>query len=177
VDQSHFLCHIGERPEGCRHHRPRRCLLKGCERLFWSRHWRSRYCSEGCHRAARRWQRWRSSQDYRATENGKRQRREQSKRYRERVRQRQAASADADSPREGQRIASVQEDFSGKPCARPGCYELFKLPYEHSRKRFCSVACRLALRCVVDREEEYQARRRHMHCERVTKQTRSPDTS
>jgi hypothetical protein len=177
VDQSHFLWHIGERPEGCRHHRPRRCVLKGCERLFWPRHWRSRYCSEGCHGAARRWQRWRSSQEYRATENGKQQRREQSKRYRERQRERKAASADGNSPREGQRIQPAGEDFSGKPCVRPGCYELFKLPYEHSNKRFCSVACRLALRRVVDREARYQARRRPMHCERVTTQGQPPDTS
>jgi hypothetical protein len=177
VNQHHFLWHIGERPEGCRHHRPRRCLLKGCERLFWPRHWRSRYCGEWCHRAARRWQRWRSSQEYRASENGKQQRREQSKRYRERQRERQAASADADTPREGQRIQPPGEDSSGEPCVRPGCYELFKLPYEHSCKRFCSVACCLALRRVVDREEGYQARRRPMHCERVTTQGQPPDTS
>jgi hypothetical protein len=177
VDQSHFLWHIGERPEGCHHHRPRRCLLKGCERLFWPRHPRSHYCGEACRQAARRWRQWRASQKYRATDNGKQQRREQSKRYRERVRARQAASADADSPREGQRMASAQEDFSGKPCVRPGCYELFKLPYEQSGQRFCSVACRLALRRVVDREERYQARRRHLRCECVTTRAQPPDTS
>jgi hypothetical protein len=177
MDQSHFLWHIGERPEGCHHHRPRRCLLKGCERLFWPRHPRSHYCGEECRRAARRWRRWRASQEYRATENGKQQRRAQSKRYRERLRERQAASADADWPREGQRIGAAREDLSGWPCKRPGCYELFQLPYEHSCKRFCSLACRLALRRVVDREERYQGRRRRMRCERVTGRARSPDTS
>jgi hypothetical protein len=177
VDQSHSVWHIGERPEGCHHHRPRQCLLKGCERLFWPRHWRSHFCSKACQQKARRWQRWKASQQYRATENGKQQRRAQSKRYRERVREREAASAEADSPREGQRIAPAQEDFSGKPCVRPGCYELFKVPCEHSNKRFCSVACRLALRRVVDREERYQARRRRMRCERVTTRVRPPDTS
>ena len=176
MDQSHFLWHIGERPEGC-HHRPRSCLLKGCERLFWPRHPRSHYCSEGCRRAACYWQRWRASRQYRATENGKQHRREQSKRYRERVRARQAASAGAESAHEGQRNASEPEDFSGQPCVRPGCYELFTLPHEHSCKRFCSVACRLALRRVLDREARYQARRRRMRCERVTKRARPPDTS
>jgi hypothetical protein len=39
------------------------------------------------------------------------------------------------------------------------------------------VACRLALRRVVDREERYQARRRRMRCKRVTKPARPPDTS
>ena len=176
MDQSYSLWHIGERPEGC-HHRPRRCLLKGCERLFWARHPRSHYCSEACCQAARRWHRWRASQQYRATENGKQQRRAQSKRYRERVREREKASADAESSREGQRQASEQADFSGPPCVRPGCYELFTIPHEHSNKRFCSVACRLALRRVLDREGRYQARRRRMRCERVTKRARPPDTS
>jgi len=176
VDQSHFVWHIGERPEGC-HHRPRHCLLKGCERLFWPRHPRSHYCSEECRQAARHWQCWRASQRYRATENGKQQRSEQSKRYRERVRERQAASADGESPCEGQRIAPTYEDFSGRPCDRPGCYELFSVPHEHSCKRFCSAACRLALRRVLDREARYRARRRRMRCERVTKRAQPPDTS
>ena len=170
MDQSHFVCHIVERPEGC-HHRPRRCLLKGCERLFWPRHPRSHYCSEECRHAARHWQCWRASQRYRATEKGKQQRCEQSKRYRERV------SADEESACEGQRIASEHEDFSGWPCDRPGCYELFAIPHEHSCKRFCSVACRLALRRVLDRESRYRARRRRMRCERVTKRVPPPDTS
>ena len=84
---------------------------------------------------------------------------------------------DADTPREGQRISPPGEDFSGEPCHRPGCYELFSLPHEHSRKRFCSLECRLALRRVLDRESRYQARHRRMRCERVTKETRPPDTS
>jgi hypothetical protein len=179
VDQSHSLWHIGERPEGCRHHRPRQCLLKGCKRLFWPRHWRSHFCSEACQRKARRWRRWKASQEYRATEHGKERRREQSRRRRQRRREReqQAASADADVPREGQRIPPPGKDFSGEPCHRPGCYKLFTLPYEHSCKRFCSVECRLALRRVVDRETRYQARRHRMRCERVTKRAWPPDTS
>jgi hypothetical protein len=176
VDQSHFLWHIGERPEDC-HHRPRRCLLKGCERSFWPRHPRARYCSEACRLAGRRWRRWRASQRYRATENGKQRRREQSRCYRQRLRERQAASADEETPREGQRAASESVDFSKRPCDRPGCYEHFAIPHEHSCQRFCSVECRLALRCVLDREARYRARRRRMRCERVTKQTRPPDTS
>lgn len=191
MDQSHFLWHIGERPEGC-HYRPRRCLLKGCEQPFWPRHPRSHYCCQACRLAARHWQCWRSSQLYRATENGKQQRREQSKRHRERVRARQAAcqevaaaaaeqataSADVPAPPgEGQRIASKQKNFSGWPCARAGCYELFTRPHEHGRKRFCSVACCLALRRVLDRDARYQARRRRRRCEPVSKRARRPDTS
>jgi hypothetical protein len=176
VDQSHFLWHNGERPEGC-HHRPRLCLLKGCERLFWPRHWRSHYCSEACRQAARRWRRWRSSQQYRATANGRVHRQEQQRRYRQRRRERPAASADEEPSREGQRISVPDEDFASRPCARAGCYELFALPHEHSCKRFCSLACRLALRRVLDREARYQARRRRWRCERVMRRAWPPDTS
>jgi hypothetical protein len=176
VHQSHFVWHIGERPEGY-HHRPRRCLLKGCERLFWPPRWQSHYCSEACRQAARRWQRWQSSQLYRVTEQGRERRREQSKRYRQRRRERQTASADVDSPREGQRPTPGSKDFPTRPCARPGCYELFPIPHEHSCKRFCSVACRLALRRVLDREARYRARCRRRRGARLTKRPRPPDTS
>lgn len=177
MNQNHFVWQLGERPEGCHHHRPRRCLLKGCERLFWPRNWRSHYCSEACKRKARHWRRWHAGRQYRATEQGKERRCEQSKRYRERRRALQAASADAESLREGQRILPSGEAFVGQPCHRPGCYELFTLPYEHSCKRFCSVECRLALRRVLDREARYQTRRRRMRCELVTKPARPPNTS
>lgn len=176
MNQSHFLWYIGERP-GCCHHRPRRCLLKGCERPFWPRRPQARYCSEGCQEAARRWRRWRSSRRYRATEQGMERRREQSRRYRQRSRERPTASADVELPGEGQRPASASEDFSTRRCERPGCYELFALPQEHSCKRFCSVACRMALRRVLDREARYRARRRRRRKQRVTKRERPPDTS
>jgi hypothetical protein len=176
VDQSHFVWHIGERPEGC-HHRPRRCLLKGCERLFWPRRPQTHYCSEGCRQAARRWRRWQASQRYRATDQGRERRREQSRRYRQRLRERQSASADVDPAREGQRAASASQDFPTRPCDRPGCYELFAIPHEHSCKRFCSLACRLALRRVLDREARYRVRRRRRRGEHVTRPARSPDTS
>ncbi|MHB1423126.1 MAG: hypothetical protein ACYC3I_08020, partial [Gemmataceae bacterium] len=157
MDHSHFLWHLSERPEGC-HPRPRRCLLKGCERLFWPRRPQARYCSESCRHAGRRWRRWRASQQYRASENGKQHRREQSRRYRQRQRERRTASADGESPREGQRPAASGKDFSTRACDRPGCYELFSIPHEHSCQRFCSLACRLALRRVLDREARYRAR-------------------
>ena len=135
VNQHHFLWHIGERPEGC-HHRPRCCLLKECQRLFWSRRPQARYCSESCRQAARQWRCWQASRRYRATDHGRERRREQAQRYRQRLRERQTASADEGPPREGQRPAPACEDFSTRPCDRPGCYELFALPHERSCKRF-----------------------------------------
>jgi hypothetical protein len=176
VDQNHFLWPAGQRPEGC-WCRPRRCLLKGCERWYWPRQARSHYCSEACRNAARRWRRWQASQRYRASEAGRERRREQSRRYRQRCRQRQSASADAACAREGQRIESAPANSSGRPCDRPGCYTLFAVSHEHPCKRFCSVACRLALRRVLDRESRYRQRRRRRRRERLSRRPRPPNTS
>jgi hypothetical protein len=176
VDQNHFLGWLGQRPERCGH-RPRLCLLKGCERLYWPRHPRSHYCSEHCRQAARRWRRWQASQRYRASRHGRERRREQSRRYRQRCRERVAASADVASPREGQRMGSARKSFSGWPCARPGCYELFPLPYAHACKRFCSLVCRLALRRVLDREARFRERRRQQRRRRLSQCGRPWDTS
>ena len=176
MDQHHFVCHIDERPEGSRH-RPRRCLLKGCERLFWPRRPQARYCSEGCQAAARRWRCRQACQRYRARTTGRERRREQARRYRQRLRERPGASADVAFPREGQRPAMESEDFSTRRCERPGCYEQFSIQHESSCQRFCSMACRLALRRVLDREARYRARRRRLRCGRVTPRARPPDTS
>ena len=208
MDQSHFLEHIEQRPEGCRYRR-RRCLLKGCERWFWPRHPRSHYCSEACRQAARRWRRWHASQQYRASEQGRERRREQARRYRQRLAERQtvatseandpqhagleeptgdvkdqAASADenpspvdATASCEGQRNGPEDKVFSSRPCRRPGCYELFLVLHEHSPKCFCSIACRLALRRVIDRDESYAARRRQRGARRLPRRIKPPNTS
>ena len=69
------------------------------------------------------------------------------------------ASADELAPRVGQRPAVGGEDFLQRRCARPGCYVWFGVAHDQCSKRFCSVACRLALRRVLDREARYRARR------------------
>ena len=93
-------------------------------------------------------------------------RREQSRRRRQRQRERKSGVSSTRIRRaRAKRISPPGEDFSGEPCHRPGCYELFSLPHEHSRKRFCSLECRLALRRVLDRESRYRsARHRRMRC-------------
>jgi hypothetical protein len=176
VDHCHFVWHSGTRPEGCLG-RPRRCLLKGCQRLFWPRRPQTRYCSAACRYQARRWRRWHASQLYRQTEQGRQRRRRQSQRYRQRLRERQSVTAELAQPREGQRPAATAEDFSQRPCDRPGCYELFTLPHEHSCKRFCSLACCQALRRVLDREARYRARRRRWRRQRLSRQPQASDTS
>jgi hypothetical protein len=143
------------------------CLLKGCERRFRPSHPLSRYCSPSCQDAARQWRRWRAARRYRATPDGRQQRRGQSRRYRERQRLCPAAAAAAPAvkeavtdQREGQRDGDVSEDFSGTPCRRPGCYELFQAQPHEPPQRFCCCSCRRALRRVLDREVRWRRRRR-----------------
>jgi hypothetical protein len=156
--------------------RARRCLLKGCERWFRPKRPQSRYCSEECSGAARRWRRVKASRRYRASAHGRERRREQHRRYRQGRRQRQA-SADVRAAREGKRPACAHENFAERVCDRPGCYVVFSVRHEHSCRRFCSVVCRLALRRVLDREEHYRARRRRWRRERLTRPCPHPDTS
>jgi hypothetical protein len=176
VHHCHFVGHLDERPEGCQQ-RPRRCLLKGCERLFWPCRPQTRYCNEACRQKAQRWRRWQASQRYRASEQGRQRRRHQSQRYRQRQRERQSAAADTQTPPEGQRPALISTDFSTRPCHRPGCYELFTIRHDQSCRRFCSLACRQALRRVLDREARYRARRRRWRRQRLTRRVRPPNTS
>lgn len=163
----------------CPRRRCRRCLLKGCERWFSPPRPQSRYCSEACAAAARRWRRVKASRRYRASTGGRARRREQNRSYRQRRRERATvnASADTSAACEGKRPASGGEDFCERMCDRPGCYVTFGVPDASACRRFCSVACRLALRCVLDREARYRQRRRRWRRERVTRRGQHRDTS
>ena len=81
------------------------------------------------------------------------------------------------SEREGQRAVEISEDFVVCSCDRPGCYVEFAVPIAGSSRRFCSVACRLALRRVLDRESRYRQRRRRGLFRPVAPRCHSPDTS
>jgi len=161
--------------------RCRRCLLKGCEQFFRPRHPQGRYCSDGCRREAKRWRSRRAGTCWRGSARGKDRRRAQSRRYRRLIPLVLLAEApvpfpepvpepvlpppvDAEPPPpeacEGQRPATIPEDFVVRACARPGCYVLFGVPADWSPRRFCCGLCRKALRRVLDREARYQRRRR-----------------
>jgi hypothetical protein len=168
--------------------RCRRCLLKGCEQPFRPAYPQQRYCSDGCRLQAAQWRRWQSCRRYRTSAAGQQCRQQQSRRYRQRQRQQraarweetlrsieaqvareveaaakvspEAAQLELTPPREGQRPAAQPEDFSGRPCQRPGCYVLFAQRPGVPQQRFCSCRCRHALRCVLDREARWRDRRR-----------------
>jgi hypothetical protein len=70
--------------------------------------------------------------------------------------------AAAVAEREGQLKEGISEDFSGKSCRRPGCYELFRPQPHEPEQRFCCAACRRALRRVLEREARWYLRRRRI---------------
>lgn len=150
--------------------RLRRCLLKGCERLFRPARPQSRYCGAGCQQAARRWRRWRAQQKYRQSDHGRQHRQEQARRYRQRhptpprpppaTRETDAAADEASAGGEGKRLAEKSGEGPLQPCDRPGCYVLFATDSAASPRRFCCALCRRALRCVLDREARRRQRRR-----------------
>lgn len=182
------------------HSRQRLCLLKGCERAFHPAQPHQHFCSPGCQKEAARWRSWRSCQSYRASERGKKCRRQQSHRYRERCREQRAArweelllaieaqvaqeaviaetpspevlQLQPEQPREGQRAGPNPQDFPWTPCRRPGCYVLFPMRPSVPQQCFCCRLCRLALRRVLDREARWHARRRRRH--RPTQHSRPP---
>lgn len=137
------------------HCRVRICLLKGCEKRFSPLHPLTRYCSEACRQAARRWSRWRAAFRYRASERGKECRRQQASGYRERLRQRQAEAEERPAIGEGHQKA---EDSEKIPCSRPGCYERFLPSRRSPLKKFCCALCRKALRRVHQREARWRRR-------------------
>jgi len=75
--------------------RTRRCLLKGCGRLFRPDHPLARYCSEHCRNQAAKWREWKARRQYRNTDRGKQVRRAQSRRYRVRQKERKKQKTDA----------------------------------------------------------------------------------
>jgi hypothetical protein len=176
-------------PSGSRRWHPccRRCLLKDCECWFLPPRPQARYCSTACQVAAKYWRVWLANQLYRASEQGKERRRDQSRRYRARARQRPSLAEpvsptpqiepaslviEAESPAknnsppvisavsEGERPAETHEKSCGLPCHRPGCYVLFLPTVASQDQKFCSATCRQALRRVRQREARLRHRRR-----------------
>lgn len=150
--------HLWQRAEGQvpgpRRPRARRCLLKGCEREFVPEDPLSRYCGTGCTAEARRWSQRAANRRYRASEGGRRCRREQACRYRQRLRERRAGAENAaDAAREGYQQPAVEKKSC---CQRPGCDEHFSPSPRSPLQKFCSWLCRQALRRVLIREGRWR---------------------
>jgi len=155
-------------PVGCRHdksdgrcRRPRTrvCLRKGCGRKYQPRRWNQHYCQDAeCLRLVRRWQAAKRQVKRRQAEAAKAQHAE-AERVRRRRRQRIPSSPQAPKPPEiGAARGHAAKIISPTVmCDRPGCHEpVVKLG--RSQARYCSSACRQAVRRVVDRERKWQFR-------------------
>lgn len=138
--------------------RQRSCLLKGCERPFRALCALARYCSQACSAAARRWSQWRANERYRASQQGKSRRSEQSRRWRERQKLKYQACHPVETPSstssEGYQKGADSEKFC---CSRPGCYEQFIRTMRSPLQKFCSSPCRQALRRVIRRESRWRS--------------------
>jgi hypothetical protein len=75
--------------------RARKCLLKGCGRVFRPDYALARYCSEHCRNEAAKWREWKARRKYRKTERGKQVRCAQSRKYRVRQKERKKEKTDA----------------------------------------------------------------------------------
>ena len=135
------------------------CLLKGCERTFQPRHPLSRYCSEACRAAARRWHRQQANRRYRASEQGKCRRRDQACRYREAARiVNQRMSRLVNSTRAIPSPVGRRHTLVAAPAATRRFVKTRRSPLQ----KFCSAACRQALRRVLIRERRWQRRLAHL---------------
>lgn len=139
--------------------RQRLCLLKGCERPYHPPHPLSRYCSAACREAARHWSQWHANQRYRASDQGKCQRREQSRRWRVRACQHRSVEDGAEpalkAGGEGYHNRAQEEEFF---CPRPGCYVRFIRTRRSPLQKFCGSVCRWALWRVLQRESRWRRR-------------------
>ena len=133
----------------------RLCLRKCCELRFVPDHPFSSYCSDDCRQAVRRWSQRQANRRYRATERGKACRRAQSCRYRQRVRDRDQAAQPSCATDEGYHKRCQPGTSGDFFCQRPGCYERCVKTTRDPLQRFCSSACRQALRRVRLRDQRW----------------------
>ncbi len=164
----HTLCSClsasGRRP--C----PRICLRKGCGRIYKARRWNQRYCQDPkCLQLVRRWQAAKRQEERRrrpearaAHATAERQRRaRQAEGLRETPSESASTPDDDHAPDDDQDRGawSRSKTFSVPFCDRPGCYEAVRASCR-CEARYCSDACRQAVRRVRDRERKWLARNR-----------------
>jgi hypothetical protein len=163
-------CPLGEyAPVGCRHvkpkcqrcpkarrPRPRLCLRRGCGRKYQPRLWNQRYCQEPeCRRLLRRWQAAQRQAQRRLDATAKAQHAEAERARRQRARALpQPAPAPADAAARGHAAKII---WPSPCCGRPGCHQPPMMSVRNPA-RFCSLACRQAMRRVVDRERKWRWR-------------------
>lgn len=145
--------------------RPRVCLRKDCGRQFQPNRHNQKYCQDPeCLRLLRRWQAAKRQQRRRAHPDVRQQhadaQRERRARQREECRCQETATAaepELIPAEQSSRAWSRSNVFSRPFCDRPGCYEPVRTSYR-APARYCSNACRQAVRRVRDRERKWLRR-------------------
>ncbi len=139
--------------------RVRRCLRAGCGNSFRPCCARKYYCSPECRAQVRAWSQQQAQEKYRASEQGRACRREQSRRYRERCRQRPGVAEKAVGGRPARAREGHQHPPGGRKicCRRPGCYNRFVPSPRSPLQGFCSPLCRQEIRRVRMLDARWQA--------------------
>lgn len=136
--------------------RSRNCLRKGCGRKYQSQRCNQRYCQDPqCQQEVRRWHaakrqaRHREDVDVRVRHaQAEKARRQRAKSAPQAVENLKVAPA---------RGHAAENFFSFRFCDRPGCYQRPVTSLRNPR-RYCSAACRQAVRNVLDRERKWFSR-------------------
>jgi hypothetical protein len=136
--------------------RARPCLNKGCRREYQPRRWNQRYCQDPeCLREVRRWLAAQRQAKRRKDGDGKTEHAQA-----ERARRQQAKSTPqvAQSPEVTPARGHAAGFFFSLPlCNRPGCHE-HPVSSLRNLARYCCLACRQAVRNVLDRERKWLSR-------------------
>jgi hypothetical protein len=145
----------------CHQSRPRRprlrtCLRRGCTRKYRPRCYHQRYCQHpDCQRELNRWRSARRQAKRRRDHNVKAQHAqvEQARRQRAKFLPQPAEKSELVPPRGH----AARTFFSWPSCDRPGCYQ-HAASSIRNQARYCSCACRQAVRNALDRERKWRSR-------------------
>lgn len=139
--------------------RPRICLRKGCGRMYQPQRWNQRYCQDAqCLKAMRRWQAAKRQQQRRSRPEVRQERAAEARERRARHREEGRAAGRATSATPSDSAWSRSKKKSGPVCDRPGCYEAPR-PCCRCTARYCTDACRQAMRRTCDRERKWLCRK------------------
>jgi hypothetical protein len=144
------------RPSRPRRPRMRTCLRRGCTLKYQPRCYHQRYCRHpDCQRELNRWHSARRQAKRRQDHNVKARhaQAEQARRQRAKSLPQPVENSELPSPRGH----AARAFFFWPLCDRPGCY---RLPGSSIRNqaRYCSCACRQAVRNALDRERKWRSR-------------------
>jgi hypothetical protein len=143
-------------PRRRRRPRLRTCLRNGCTRKYRPRCYHQRYCQHpDCQRELNRWRSaWRQAKR-RQDRNVKNQHAQAEKARRQRAK---SLPQPIEKPELAPPRGHTPRTFFPRPlCDRPGCYEQAANSIRNPA-RYCSCACRQAVRNALDRERKWRSR-------------------